>query len=158
MACTTFTNVFLRPKSVLMSIFTYLRHVKPKTMSLDSPGRRNLNRGSCHTLILDLKILVQTSFCFWSLLIHCVHFTTFTVPQTHVLLLLSPTFLHSKSSKVFSCITSFQKGFLKPLHIFLRFIPNFLHKIIQKGILVISYKGTHFSPYNSSLSLFNWSA
>jgi len=46
---------FLRPKSVLMSIFKYLRHVKPKTLSLDSPRRRNINRGSCHTLILDLK-------------------------------------------------------------------------------------------------------
>jgi len=36
MAYTAFTNVFLRPKSVLMSIFKYLRRVKPKTPSLDS--------------------------------------------------------------------------------------------------------------------------
>jgi len=64
MAYTTFMNVFLRPKSLLMSIFKYLRHVKPKTLSLDSPGRRNLNRGSCHTLILDLKILVPNFFLF----------------------------------------------------------------------------------------------
>jgi len=34
---------------------------------------------------------------------------------------------------------------------------QFLHKIIQKGILVISYEGTHFSPYNLSLSIFNLS-
>ena len=125
MAYITLANVFLRPKSVLMSIFKYLRHVKPKTLSLDSPGRRNLNRGSCHTLILDLKILVQTSFCFWSFQIHCVYFTTFTVPQTHILLLLSPIFLHLKPSKLFSCITSLQKGSLGPLHVFLHFIPIF---------------------------------
>jgi len=37
MEYTTFTNVFFRPKSVLMSIFKYLRHVKPKTPSLDPP-------------------------------------------------------------------------------------------------------------------------
>jgi len=29
---------------------------------------------------------------------------------------------------------------------------------MQKGILVISYKGTHSSPYDLSLSLFNLSA
>jgi len=38
---------------------------------------------------------------------------------------------------------------------FLAFYSKFLQKIIQKGILVISYKGTHFGPYNLSLSLFN---
>jgi len=37
MAFMTFTNVFLRPKSVQMSIFKYLRPVKPKTLSLDLP-------------------------------------------------------------------------------------------------------------------------
>ena len=31
---------------------------------------------------------------------------------------------------------------------------KFFHKIIPKGILVISHKGIHFSPYNLSLSLF----
>jgi len=38
MAYVAFTNVFLRPKSVQMSIFKYLRRVKPKTPSLDPPN------------------------------------------------------------------------------------------------------------------------
>jgi len=37
--------------------------------------------------------------------------------------------------------------FLNQLHIFLHFIPSFCIKIIQKGILIISCSGTHFSPY-----------
>ena len=41
MGCTTFTNVFLRPKSVLMSIFKYLRHIKPKTLSLGPKNTRS---------------------------------------------------------------------------------------------------------------------
>ena len=71
--------------------------------------RRNLNRGSYYTLILDLKILVQTSFWFWLSQIHCVYFTIFTMLQTHILLLLPPNlltfetiqsvFLHYKSLK-----------------------------------------------------------
>jgi len=47
--------------------------------------------------------------------------------------------------------------FLKQLHIFLHFIPNFRIKSYEKGILVISCSGTHFSPYNLSLSLYNLS-
>jgi len=91
------------------------------------------------------------SAIFWYFQIHRV----FTVLQTHILLLLPPIFLHSKPFKVFSYITGHLKGSLRPLHISLHFIPSFLHKTIQKGILVISYKGTHFSPYNLSLGLFN---
>ena len=84
----------------------------------------------CHTLILDLKILVQISFLFSD----TFKFTVFsTVLQTHIVLLLSPIFLHLKPSKVFSCITSHLKGSLRPLHTFLHFYSIFLHKIIQKG-------------------------
>jgi len=109
----------------------------------------------CHTLILDLKILVQFSLLFSNTL----KFTVFsTVLQTHIVLLLSLIFLHLKPPKMFSCITNRLKGSLRPLHIFLHVTPSHLHKIIQKGILVISYRGVHFSPYNLSLSLFNWSA
>jgi len=43
------------------------------------------------------------------------------------------------------------------LHIFLAFYSKFLHKIIQKGVLVISRNGTHFEPLHLSLSLFNLS-
>jgi len=37
--------------------------------------------------------------------------------------------------------------FLNQLHVFLHFIPSFLHKNHTKGILVMSCSGTHFSPY-----------
>ena len=80
-----------------------------------------------------------------------------TVLQTHILLFPSLIFLHVKPSKMFSCITNHLK-ISKTIAYFPIFYSNFLHKIIQKGILVISYKGTHFSPYNLSLSLFNLSA
>jgi len=76
----------------------------------------------CYTLILDLKILVQFSL----LSSDTLKFTVFsTVLQTHIVLLLSPILLHSNPSKVFSCITSHLKGSLRPLHIFLHFIPIF---------------------------------
>jgi len=112
----------------------------------------------CYTLILDLKILVQISFCsdYFKFSVSISQFST--VLQTHILLLLSPIFLHLKPSKMFSCITSIQKRVSKTITYFSAFYSNFFHKIIQKGILVISYKGTHFSPYNLSLSLFNLSA
>ena len=64
--------------------------------------------GCCHTLILDLKILIQ-------------------IP-----LLFSNTF----KSTVFAIMLQ--------LHTLLLQSFKSLHKIIQKGILVISYKGTHF--------------
>ena len=95
----------------------------------------------CYTLILDLKILVQFSL----LSSLTLKFTVFsTVLQTHIVLLLSPILLHLKPSKVFSCITSHLKGSLRPLHISCILFHHFLHKIIQKGILVISCSGTHF--------------
>jgi len=47
--------------------------------------------------------------------------------------------------------------FLNQVHIFLHFIPSFRIKSYEKGILVISYSGTHFSPYNLSLSIYNLS-
>ncbi len=98
MAYVTFTNVFLRPKSVRMSIFKYLRRVKPKTLSLDSPRQRNLNRGSCHTLILDLKILLQISLLFSN----TFKFTVFsTVLQLRTLLLQSFNFYIKSYKRVF---------------------------------------------------------
>jgi len=81
-----------------------------------------------------------------------------TVLQTHILLFPSLIFLHVKPSKVFFLHCKSLKRVSKTIAYFLAFYSNFLHKIIQKGILVISYKGTHFSPYNLSLSLFNLSA
>jgi len=62
----------------------------------------------CHTLILDLKIIIQIPLLFSDT---CKSTVFSTVLQLHTLL-----------------FQSFK----------------FLHKIIQKGILVISYKGTHF--------------
>ncbi len=44
------------------------------------------------------------------------------------------------------------------MHVFLHFTLSFCIKSYRKGILVISYRGTHFSPYNLSLGLFNLSA
>ena len=72
-----------------------------------------------HTLILDLKILIQ-------------------IP-----LLFSNTFKFTVFSTVLQLRTSLSLSF------------KLLHKIIQKGILVISRNGTRFSPYNLSLSLVN---
>jgi len=111
----------------------------------------------CHTLILDLKILAQTSFCFWSFQslrlfynFYCARNVHFTVIISNLLAFkaIQSVFLHYKSSKRVP----------KTISHFSAFYSNFVHKIIQKGILVISYKGTHFSPHNLSLSLFNLSA
>jgi len=117
-------------------------------------GDNEVNK-HCHTLILDLKILVQFSV----LISNTLKFTVFsTVLQTHIVLLLSSIFLHLKPSKVFFLRYKPFKRVSKTIAYFPAFYSNFLHKIIQKGILVISYKGTHFSLYNLSLSFFNWSA
>jgi len=91
--------------------------------------RRNLNRGSCYTLILDLKILVQFSLLFSDTLKSTVFST---VLQTHIVLLLSPIFLHLKPPKMFFCITSHLKGSLRPLHVFLHFIPAFCIKSYKR--------------------------
>jgi len=110
------------------------------------PRRRNLNRGSCHTLIMDLKILARISFLFSD----TFKFTVFsTVLQTHIVLLLSPIFLHTKSSKVFSRITSHLK-ISKRIAYFPAFYPKFLHKIIQKG-----YFG-HFLQWSPFINLSAW--
>jgi len=69
-----------------------------------------------------------------------------TVLQTHILLFLSPIFLHLKPPKVFFLHCKSLKKVSKTMAYFATFYSNFFHKIIQKGILVISYKGTHFSP------------
>jgi len=70
-----------------------------------------------------------------------------TVLQTHILLFPSLIFLHVKPSEVFLLHFKSLKKVSKTMAYFPTFYSNFLHKIIQKGILVISYKGTHFSPY-----------
>ena len=66
-----------------------------------------------------------------------------------------------------SCIWNHPKFFLhyrslkrvaKTIAHFFAFYSVSCIKSYKKGILVISYKGTHFSPYNLSLSLFNLSA
>jgi len=108
----------------------------------------------CYTLILDLKILVQTSFCFQSFQIHGVYFATLIVPQTRILLYYLQVYFIQSRSKCFLALQAIQKG-LHDHCMFSYILFQFLHKITQKGILVISYKGTHFSPYNLSLSLFN---
>ena len=109
----------------------------------------------CHTLILDLKILVQISFLFSN----TFKFTVFsTVLKTHIVLLLSPIFLHTKPSKVFSRITSHLK-ISKRIAYFPAFYSKFLHKIIQKGHFGHFLQwNPFFSPYNLSPSLFNLSA
>ena len=104
-----------------------------------------ITKNYCHTLILDLKILVQT-FCFWLFQIHYVYFTTFTVPQTRILLLLSPVFLHSRPFKVFSRIASLQKGSLGPLHVFLRFISIFCMKSYKRVFWSFPAMEPIFSP------------
>ena len=108
----------------------------------------------CHTLILDLKILVRIPFLFSD----TFKFTVFsTVLQTHIVLLLSPIFLHTKPSKVFSRITSHLK-ISKRIAYFPAFYSKFLHKIIQKGYFGHFLQWSPFNPYNLSLSLFNLSA
>ena len=67
----------------------------------------------CRPLDLGLEgsgSILQTSF-FYCLPLILFKFTVFTlqfstVHQTHIVLFLSPFFLHIKPSKVFSCITS----------------------------------------------------
>jgi len=124
--------------------------------------RRNLNRGSCYTLILDLKttpanffLLLFTSdafqiHCVFSAIFYCASNASFTdsVSDSLACKTIQSVFLHYKSLKRVS----------KTIAYFPAFYSKFLHKIIQKSILVISYNGTHFSPYNLSLSLFNLSA
>ena len=94
------------------------------------------------------------SAIFWYFQIHRVfycasnaHFTV-TISNRHTSKAIQGVFLHYESSKRVS----------RTIACFPAFYSNFLHKIIQKGILVISYKGTHFSPYNLSLNPFNLSA
>jgi len=55
--------------------------------------------GVCHTLILDLKILLQNSFLFLILFYSlCFTLQFSTVLQLHILLFLSLIFLHVRPS------------------------------------------------------------
>jgi len=112
----------------------------------------------CYTLILDLKILTQTSFCFWLFQIHYVYFTTFTVPQTHILLLLSPIFLHLKAiQSVFLHYKPFEKV-SKTIACFPAFYSNFCIKSYKRVFWSFPTKEPIFVPTILSLSLFNLSA
>jgi len=102
----------------------------------------------CHTLILDLKILLQISFLplilfrftvFYSTIFYCALNAYFTFSVFNSL-------AYKAIRSVFLALQVI-KDFLKPLHIFLHFYFKFLHKIIQKG-----YFG-HFLQWNSFWSL-----
>jgi len=76
---------------------------------------------------------------FYSTIFYCVSTAYFTVPVPN--LLACKTIL-----SVFLALQVIEE-FLKNIAYFPAFYSKFLHKIIQKGILVISCSGTHFSPY-----------
>jgi len=160
MACTSSTNVFLRPKSVQMSIFKCLRPVKPKDSVSWPSRRRNLNRGSCRTLILDLKTTPSNFFSTSDTFqIHRVLLYNFLLCFRRIFHFLSVSnFLACKTTQSVFLHYRSLKRVSKTIAYFLAFYSKFLHKIIQKGILVISCSGIHFSPYNLSLGLFNLSA
>ena len=99
MAYMTFTNVFLRPKLVLMSIFNWIH---------------------CVFKFLCYFLILSNSLCF------LLRFKrTFCCYNLQFL-------LHLKPFKVFSCITSLQKGSLGPLLVFLHFIPIFCIKSYKR--------------------------
>jgi len=105
----------------------------------------------------------ETSFLY-CLPLMLFKFTVFTLQfstmlQMHIVLFSVSNFpAYQTIQSVFLALRVVKKGFLKALHIFLHFIPIFCIKSYEKGILVISYRGTHFSPYNLPLGLFNLSA
>ena len=86
---------------------------------------------------------------FYSTVFYCASNAYFTVSVSN--------FLACKTIQSIFLALQAIKEFLKPLHIFLHFIPNFRIKSYEKGILVVSCSGTHFSFYNLSLSLYNLS-
>jgi len=87
----------------------------------------------CHTLILDLKILLQNSFLFLILFKFTVFYSTiFYCGSTAYFTVSVSNFLACKTIQSIFLALQVIEEFLKTLHIFLHFIPNFSIKIIQR--------------------------
>ena len=88
-----------------------------------------------HTLILDLKILVQISSLFLILFNSlCITLRFTIVLQLHMLLLPSLIFLHLKSSKVLFLHYKSSKKVSKTIAHFRAFYSKFLHKNHTKRV------------------------
>ena len=103
-----------------------------------------LIRGTCYIADQSLVTIIDTGATHCFIALDCCYTL---ILDLKILIQVSLLFSDTFKLTVFSTVLQ--------LHTLLFLSDNFLHKIIQKGILVISYKGTHFSPYNLSLSLFN---
>jgi len=101
----------------------------------------------CHTLILDLKILIQISFLFLIFFQFTVFYPAifFTVLQLRILLFLSLIFMHIRPCKVSFLHLQVVRRFLNHCT-FSGILFKIFAKIMKKGILVISCSGI-FSPY-----------
>ena len=129
---------------------------------------QSIRMNHCHTLILDLKILLQNSFLFLILFnSQCFTLQFSTVLQLHILPFLSLNFLAFRAiQSAFLALQVIWK-FLNQLYIFLHSIPNFCIKIIQsifrsfpavEPILVLTFVSESFQlVFTKALILHHWS-